>query len=155
MKNLNLPNYTFKLKTKEQKKYIFDQIRKKFIQLNPEEWVRQNFLQYLIHEKGYSSNLMAVEMGFQLHKIQYRADIVVFDKNGTPSLIVECKSPEIQINQSHFDQITRYNYELKVRYLIVTNGMEHYCASIDYAGKTYQFLKSIPDGDMVHSVSRL
>jgi len=154
MKKLNLPNYTFKLKTKEQKKYIYDPIRKKYIQLTPEEWVRQNFLQYLIQEKKYSSNLMTVEMGFQLHQVKYRADIVAFDKTGVPSLIVECKAPDIQISQEHFDQITRYNYELKVKYLIVTNGMKHYCASIDYNKKTYQFLKSIPDGELVHSISR-
>ncbi len=153
MKNLNLPNYTFKIKTKEQKKYIYDQIRKKYIQLTPEEWVRQNFLQYLIQDKKYSPNLMAVEMGFQLHKIKYRSDIVAFDKSGTPALIVECKAPDIQISQEHFDQITRYNYELKVKYLIVTNGVNHYCAAIDYTKRNYQFLKSIPDGELVHSNS--
>ena len=153
MKNLNLPNYTFKYKTKEQKKYIYDQIRKKYILLTPEEWVRQNFLQYLIQEKEYSPNLMTVEMGFQLHKIKYRADIVVFDRKGAPSLIVECKAPDIQISQEHFDQITRYNYELKVKFLIVTNGMKHYCASMDYTEKNYQFLKSIPDGYIAHSIS--
>jgi len=153
MKNLNLPNYTFKYKTKEQKKYIYDQIRKKYIKLTPEEWVRQNFLKYLIQEKKYSPNLMTVEMAFQLNKVKYRADIVSFDKSGAPSLIVECKAPDIQISQEHFNQITRYNYELKVKYLIVTNGIKHYCATIDYTNKTYQFLKSIPDRELVHSIS--
>jgi hypothetical protein len=153
MHQLNLPKYKFNIKTKEQKKYIYDQIRRKFVQLTPEEWVRQNFVNYLIHEKGFSSNLMNLEMGFQLYKMQYRADIVAFNRKGSTSLIVECKAPEIPIRQEHFDQITRYNYELKVSYLIVTNGIEHYCAYIDYHEKTYYFLKAIPEGELVHNDS--
>ena len=150
MKKLNLPTYTFKFKTKEQKKYIYDQIRKKFVQLTPEEWVRQNFLAYLTNAMGYSGSLVSVEMGFRLYKVFYRADIVVFNRQGNPALIVECKAPDIPIKQDHFDQITRYNYELKVRYLIVTNGLEHYCAVIDYEQRKYHFLKEIPPGNLVH-----
>ena len=151
MEKLNLPKYKFNIKTKEQKKYIYDQIRKKFVLLTPEEWVRQNFVTYLIKEKEFSPNLMNLEMGFQLYQVKYRADIVAFDRQGNASLIVECKAPDIPIRQEHFDQITRYNYELKVSYLIVTNGKEHYCAFVDYAKKSYYFLKSIPDGGQVHS----
>lgn len=151
MGKLNLPKYKFNITTKEQKKYIYDKIRKKFVQLTPEEWVRQNFVAYLISEKGFSPNLMNLEMGFQLYKVKFRADIVAFDRNGKPSLIVECKAPEVPIRQEHFDQITRYNYELKVSYLIVTNGMEHYCAFVDYSKKTYYFLKSLPDSSLVHN----
>lgn len=153
MEKLNLPKYKFNIKTKEQKKYIYDQIRKKFVLLTPEEWVRQNFVTYLIYEKGFSPNLMSLEMGFQLYQVKYRADIVVFNRKGDASMIVECKAPGIQISQEHFDQITRYNYELKVSYLIVTNGREHYCAFVDYSNTTYYFLKSIPDGSQVHDGS--
>jgi hypothetical protein len=151
MEKLNLPKYKFNIKTKEQKKYIYDQIRRKFVLLTPEEWVRQNFVNYLIHEKSFSPNLMNLEMGFQLYKVKYRADIVAFDRKGDAALIVECKAPGIPIRQEHFDQITRYNYELKVSYLIVTNGIEHYCALMDYSKSTYYFLKAIPDGTQVHN----
>lgn len=153
MDALNLPRYTFKVKTKEQKKYIFDEIRKKFVLLTPEEWVRQNFIRYLIDQKQYSPNLIAVEMGLKLYKIQFRADVVVHDRRGEPSMIIECKAPGVKIHQDHFDQITRYNYELKVKYLLVTNGMEHYGAWVDYQHQTYQFLTEIPKGTIVHGIS--
>jgi hypothetical protein len=145
MQELNLPSYSFKITTKEQKKYIFDSIRKKFVLLTPEEWVRQNFLQYLISEKHYSPNLMRVEMHFKLEKTDYRADIVAFNRSSKPVLIVECKAPEVKINQKQFDQIARYNFQFRVSYLIVTNGLQHYCCYIDFGKGSYSFLKDIPD----------
>jgi len=145
MQKLNLPSYSFKITTKEQKKYIFDPIRKKFVLLTPEEWVRQNFVQYLISEKKYSANLINIEMAFKLDQYDYRADAVVYDRNAKPLLLVECKAPEVKVGQKQFDQIARYNFRLKVAYLIVTNGISHYCCYIDYEKAEYFFLKEIPD----------
>ena len=145
MKQLNLPEYSFKIKSKEQKNYIFDGIRKKFVLLTPEEWVRQNFVRYLIQEKGYSSQLIAIEMTLEYNRLSYRADVVVYNRNMEPSLIVECKAPEVKLTQEHFDQIARYNMQLRVEYLIVTNGINHYCCQIDFEKGKYAFLEDIPE----------
>jgi len=144
MKQLNLPEYSFKIKSKEQKNYIFDSIRKKFVLLTPEEWVRQNFVRYLIQEKGYSSQLIAIEMTLEYNRLSYRADVVVYNRNMEPALIVECKAPEVRLSQEHFDQIARYNMQLRVEYLLVTNGINHYCCQIDFEEGKYAFLKDIP-----------
>jgi len=144
MKQLNLPEYSFKIKSKEQKNYIFDGIRKKFVLLTPEEWVRQNFVRYLIQEKGYSSQLIAIEMTLEYNRLSYRADVVVYNRNMEPALIVECKAPEVRLSQEHFDQIARYNMQLRVEYLLVTNGINHYCCQIDFEEGKYAFLKDIP-----------
>ncbi|MCF8335242.1 MAG: type I restriction enzyme HsdR N-terminal domain-containing protein [Bacteroidales bacterium] len=145
MKPLNLPSYSFKIKSKEQKKYIFDTIRKKFVLLTPEEWVRQNFVRYLVHEKHYSSQLIAIEMTLEYNRLFFRADVVVYNRNIQPVLIVECKAPGVKLKQEHFDQIARYNMQLRVEYLIVTNGINHYCCRIDFEERKYVFLKDIPD----------
>ncbi|MFP4620364.1 MAG: type I restriction enzyme HsdR N-terminal domain-containing protein [Bacteroidales bacterium] len=144
MKPLNLPDYSFKIKSKEQKNYIFDDIRKKFVLLTPEEWVRQNFVKYLIHQKNYSSQLIAIEMTLEYNRLSYRADVVAYNRNMQPALIVECKAPEIKIGQEHFDQIARYNLQLRVEYLIVTSGIYHYCCRIDFEAGNYTFLNHIP-----------
>jgi len=144
VKKLNLPAYTFKIKTKEQKKYIFDAIRRKFVKLTPEEWVRQHFIRYLTEEKGYSSSLMAVEMNMEYNRLSFRADVVVYNRQAAPVMIIECKAPEVAIAQRHFDQILRYNMQLKVRYLTVTNGLVHYCCRLDTETGRYQFLQAIP-----------
>ena len=149
MKDLNLPSYSFKITTKEQKKYILDAIRKKFVLLTPEEWVRQNFIRYLVEEKNYSPNLINVEMGFKLGGSDYRADVVVYNRNGKSLLVVECKAPDIKIGQKQFDQIARYNFQLKVPYLIVTNGLDHYCCFMDYKNGRYSFLKEIPEFEQI------
>ncbi|MGM0530177.1 MAG: type I restriction enzyme HsdR N-terminal domain-containing protein [Bacteroidota bacterium] len=145
MKQLNLPRYFFKIKSKEQKKYIFDTIRKKFVLLTPEEWVRQNFVRYLVHEKNYSSQLIAIEMTLEYNRLSYRADVVVYNRQMHPALIVECKAPEVKLKQEHFDQIARYNMQLRVAYLIVTNGINHYCCRIDFEEGKYTFLENIPE----------
>ena len=145
MKQLNLPDYTFKIKSKEQKNYIFDGIRKKFVLLTPEEWVRQNFVRYLTQEKDYSSQLIAIEMPLEYNRMTYRADVVVYNRNIQPVLIVECKAPDVKLRQEHFDQIARYNMQLRVEYLIVTNGMNHYCCRIDFKKAMYAFLEDIPE----------
>ena len=145
MQQLNLPGYPFNVQTKEQKKYIFDAFRKKFVKLTPEEWVRQHFARYLVEEKGYSASLMAVEMNMQYNRLNFRADVVVYNRQAQPVMIIECKAPEVAIRQEHFDQIVRYNMQLRVRYLIVTNGLEHYCCRLDYEQGSYVFLKDIPE----------
>jgi hypothetical protein len=145
MQKLNLPEYSFKIKTTEGKSFIFDSLRKKYVRLTPEEWVRQNFVQFLIAEKNYSVSLMAVEAGVKVNNNPQRADLVIFNRSGNPLLIAEFKAPEVKINQQTFDQIVRYNMQLKVLFLIVSNGLEHYCCRINYDDNSYAFLPEIPD----------
>ncbi|MCB2194767.1 MAG: type I restriction enzyme HsdR N-terminal domain-containing protein [Bacteroidetes bacterium] len=145
MKRLNLPTYSFNIKLIEQRKHIFDFIRKKFVILTPEEWVRQNFLRYLVDEKNYPASLIAIEKEFKLNNLSKRSDAVVYNKMGKPFLIVEFKAPDVKIDQKVFDQIARYNMKLKVNYLMVSNGMEHYCCMLDYSKNSYVFLKEIPN----------
>ena len=145
MQKLNLPEYTFRVKKKEKKTYIFDDFRKKYVMLTPEEWVRQHFLMYLVTELDFPKSLIAVEAGLKLYKRIKRTDIVVYNKQGNPVLIVECKAPEVKLNEKVFDQVVRYNMALQVNYLIVTNGLDHYCCQLDYEKNTYNFLKNIPN----------
>ena len=142
---LNLPAYLFRIKEKGGKKFIFDAFRRKWVALSPEEWVRQNFIRYLTEEKHYPDALVSVERSLRLNQKNFRADAVVFSKTGEPVVIIECKAPEVKISQHAFDQIVRYNFELKVKYLIVTNGLNHYCCIIDKEKLTYTFLPDIPD----------
>ncbi|MDP2112527.1 MAG: type I restriction enzyme HsdR N-terminal domain-containing protein, partial [Bacteroidota bacterium] len=120
MQKLNLPEYSFRIKTTEGKSYIFDSLRKKYVRLTPEEWVRQNFVQFLIAEKNYSVSLITVEASVKVNGNPQRADLVVFDRSGNPALVAEFKAPEIKISQQTFDQIVRYNVQLKVKFLIVS-----------------------------------
>jgi hypothetical protein len=145
MQKLNLPEYSFRIKTTERKEYIFDSLRKKFVRLTPEEWVRQNFVRFLISEKNFSQSLITVEALVKVNSNPQRADLVVFDRSGFPALVAEFKAPGVRISQQTFDQIVRYNMQLKVRFLIVSNGMEHFCCSIDYTKNSYAFLAEIPD----------
>lgn len=144
MKELNLPKYLFNIKEEDGKKYIFDQVRKKYILLTPEEWVRQNFIEYLVQELGYPRGLIAVEMSIKLNKNNFRCDIVLHNTEAKPTIIVECKATTVNINQNVFDQIARYNMPIKVDYLIVTNGLSHYCCKMDYINEKYTFEKNIP-----------
>lgn len=123
---------------------IFDIIRKKYVALTKEEWVRQHFIHYMIQEKGFPLSLISVERGLKLLKIQKRYDIVIFNNKGEPKLIVECKSPEISLSQDAFDQAARYNMGLKVDYMIISNGIDHYCCKINYENDDYTFLDDIP-----------
>jgi hypothetical protein len=145
MEKLNLPTYLFNIKLIEQRKYIFDSIRKKFVILTPEEWVRQNFLRYLVDEKKYPASLIAIEMEFKLNNLSKRSDAVIYDKLGNPILIVECKASSVKVDQKVFDQIARYNMKFNVEYLVVTNGLQHYCCKIDYTNNNYEFLKEVPE----------
>jgi type I site-specific restriction endonuclease len=146
MKALNLPQYNFRLrKNADGKTEIFDAIRKRFHVLTPEEWVRQNFIQYLIQEKEFPASLMAIEKGLKLNGMQKRTDIVQYNKSGNPVLIVECKAPEIKLTQDTFDQAARYNMTLQVDFLIITNGLEHYACKMNYQEHKIQFLETIPN----------
>lgn len=145
MYKLNLPEYSFTIKTVERKQYIFDSLRKKYVRLTPEEWVRQNFIYFLVKERKYPPSLIAVEAGFKVNKNPQRADMVVFNRKGNPVLIAEFKTPEIKISQQTFDQIVRYNMSLKVKFLIVSNGLNHYCCSLNYVENTFAYLQDIPD----------
>ena len=145
MQKLNLPEYSFRIKTTQGKDFIFDSLRKKFVRLTPEEWVRQNFLQFLVTEKKYSPALITVEALVKVNANPQRADMVVFDRSGSPVLVAEFKAPDVKVSQQTFDQIVRYNMQLKVKFLIVSNGMEHFCCSINYAENSYAFLPEIPE----------
>jgi len=146
MQKLNLPTYKFKLTINEDgKKLIFDEIRKKYVALTPEEWVRQNFLKYLILEKNYPKSLINVEMQLYLNNTSRRSDIVVFSQKAEPKLIVECKATNIKIDNNVFEQVKEYNIKLQVDFLIVTNGLSHYCCKVDYEKNKCIFLKDIPN----------
>ena len=143
--SLNLPTYQFDIKSNEGQLFIYDVIRKKSIQLTPEEWVRQNFVQFLI-DKGYSKALMKIEGGLKYNTRLKRSDIVIYNNEGKPQLLVECKSDKVKLQQSHFDQAAVYNQTLKARYLVITNGLQHYCAEMDFKKGNYTFLEDIPGG---------
>ncbi|MCH3883226.1 type I restriction enzyme HsdR N-terminal domain-containing protein [Tenacibaculum aquimarinum] len=145
MQKLNLPTYPFKLKSNENKTLIFDKLRKKNVVLTPEEWVRQHFVMYLIEEKKYPISLIAIEKQLTINNRKKRTDILIFNAQGKPDIIVECKAPKIKITQDTFDQIARYNLKLNANYLIVTNGLEHFYCKMDFENETYIFLKEIPN----------
>ena len=144
MQNLNFPKYNFRFKSNENKTLIFDIIRKKFVVLTPEEWVRQHTIHFLTSEKKYPISHINVEKKLQLNDTVKRYDIVVFNKDGTIKIIVECKAPSIKTNQQTFDQIARYNLVLKSETLMVTNGLEHFFCKMDFTKKKYLFLKDLP-----------
>ncbi|HCC69678.1 MAG TPA: restriction endonuclease subunit R [Bacteroidales bacterium] len=148
MKKLNLPAYSFRFKSGEDgKALIFDEIRKKYVVLTPEEWVRQHFVNYLVREKSYPIALLAVEVMFKMNKLVRRADILVYNKKGEPVLIVECKAPEVNINAAVFDQIMSYNLKFRLKYIVVTNGLKHYACLINIENGEWSFLDSIPEYD--------
>lgn len=145
MQKLNFPQFDYRFKSTENKVSIFDVIRKKFIVLQPEEWVRQHCVHYLINEKKYPKSLINVEKELNINGLKKRYDIVIFNSNGSILLIVECKSYDITINQDTFDQIARYNLALNAEFLMVTNGINHYYCQMDTEAERYQFLRDIPN----------
>ena len=140
---LNLPEYKFNTKKNESDLVIFDQLRKRFVALTPEEWVRQNFVQFLISERDFPAALMGNEVSLVQNGIKRRCDTIVADQYGNPLMIVEYKAPTIEITQKTFDQIVRYNMVLRAKYLTVSNGITHYCCRIDYETNTYAFLPEL------------
>lgn len=145
MLRLNLPNYDFKIKTEQGLQQIFDPVRKKKVKLNPEEWVRQNLIQFLNKEKNFPISLMAVEKGLKVNSLTKRFDILCYGNNAKPLLLVECKAPSVKISQAAFDQISIYNLQFKVPFLLVSNGIDHYCCQLNYEKSNYSFLDEIPD----------
>ena len=144
MPQLNLPNAVLKTKLVEGTTQVFDAVRKKYLVLTPEEWVRQHFIHYLNSEKKYPLGLMGVEQMIKYNNQSTRADIVLYSVEGKPNMIVECKSPKVKINQDAFNQIAKYNFKLKVDFLVVTNGLQHFCCAIDYNNEKITFLEEIP-----------
>ncbi len=149
MQKLNFNTYKFRLKNTENKISIFDEMRKKFIICTPEEWVRQHIIQFLIQEKHYPKQLIAVEKEFKLNGLKKRFDILVFDTDAKPLLLVECKAPKVKITQATFDQIARYNLEIKAPLLMLSNGLEHYYSRMDFAAERYDFLRELPNFEVI------
>lgn len=145
MQILNFPRYNFRFKSNENKPLIFDEIRKKFIVLTPEEWVRQHVIQWLIVDKKYSKSYINVEKQLQLNNTVKRYDIVVYNKDGSIHLLIECKAPSVEITQQTFDQIARYNFILNASLLMVTNGINHYYCTVDFKNERYSFLEELPN----------
>lgn len=142
---LNLPGFTPKIVEKEGKRIIFDFIRKRYVTLTPEEWVRQHFVNFLINFKNYPKELLANEVQVKLNRTSKRCDTVVYNHFLEPLVIIEYKAPTIPITNAVFEQIVRYNMVLHVKYLIVSNGLNHYCCKIDYINQSYCFLEEIPN----------
>jgi len=145
MKKLNLPEFPAKVKQVDGKVMIFDIIRKKYVQLTPEEWVRQNFIYYLVNFLDYPKSLIKVESGLRYNRLLKRSDILVFNRDVEPLLLVECKSSDLKITQDVVDQAAVYNRSLKAKYLLVTNGIQHLCWEISDDGN--QLLEEIPRYD--------
>jgi len=144
MQKLNFPDYSFRFKNSENKVAIFDEVRKKFILLTPEEWVRQHVVKFLTEEKKYPKSHINVEKVLKINGLTKRYDVVVFQPDGQIHLLVECKAPEVTISQSVFDQIARYNMTMDAAYLMVTNGLNHYFCRIDKEQEQYTFLRELP-----------
>lgn len=144
MQKLNLPEYSVKTRIVNNQQQIFDEIRRKYVTLIPEEWVRQHFINYLVNDRKFPKGLLAVEHPLTINKVSHRADIVAFASDGKPLVVVECKAPEVAINQSVIQQISRYNILLKAPILILTNGIVHYCVQINFESNTSVSVESIP-----------
>jgi hypothetical protein len=147
MQKLNLPEFAYTVKKAEGKVWIFDVIRKKYLVLTPEEWVRQHFIHYMISDLYYPRSLIKVEGGLTYNQLAKRSDIVVFDRLGAPWMLVECKSPDLKINESVLRQASAYNHTLRAKYLTVTNGLTHYCSQINWTENKIDLLTELPAYD--------
>ena len=145
MPQLNLPNAILKTKLVGGTTQVFDAVRKKYLVLTAEEWVRQHFIHYLNSEKKYPLGLMGIEQMVKYNEQSTRADIVLYTNEGKPNMIVECKAPKVKITQDAFNQIAKYNFKLRVDFLVVTNGMKHFCCAMDYENNKITFLNEVPE----------
>ncbi len=145
MYELNLPKYELQLSGTREKPEIFDFLRRRFVKLTPEEWVRQHFVHWLIEHKGYPKGLLGNEIELRVGDKKLRCDSILYDQQAQPKMIIEYKAPTIALSQKVFDQISAYNLLLHVDYLMVSNGIDHYCCSMNYEQKGYDFLPDIPD----------
>ncbi len=141
---MDLPDHGVKTKHADEGVQVFDPIRQRWVALTPEEWVRQHFINFLVHDRGCPAQLIGVERSLVLHDMAKRADVVVHDRSGKALALVECKAPSVRITQRTFDQAARYNIVFRVRYLMVTNGKKHYCCAVDHQAGTVHFLGHIP-----------
>ncbi|HEU4718188.1 MAG TPA: type I restriction enzyme HsdR N-terminal domain-containing protein [Bacteroidia bacterium] len=141
---LNFPSYDFRLREEGGRAEIFDEWRKIWVRLTPEEWVRQHAARWLKEEKKYPAGLTSLERTIRVNGMTKRCDVVAFGKSGEPVLIVECKAPDVRITQDVFDQAARYNLSLGADLFFLTNGLNHYCCRADHEGKKYHFLKELP-----------
>jgi hypothetical protein len=145
MYSLNLPTYEAKIRKNSNGLEIFDPLRRKYIALTPEEWVRQHFINYLINYKNYPASLMANEAGIKLNSLTRRCDTVVYNNQLEPLMIIEYKESKVQITQNVFDQVVRYNTVLKVPYIVVSNGISHYCCRMNNEDQSFEYLTDIPE----------
>lgn len=145
MNQLNLPGYEIKIMERDGKRMIFDVLRRKYVALTPEEWVRQHFVHFLMEYKDYPKGLLVNETELRVGDKRLRCDTVLYTKEMQPRMIIEYKAPQIQIQQKTFDQIAVYNLLLHADFLVVSNGLQHYCCQMDYASRSYRFLQEIPD----------
>jgi hypothetical protein len=141
---LNLPVYPLRLKDEGGQRFVFDEVRKKFLVLTPEEWVRQHLVHFLIQEKQFPKSLIQLEGGLKYNGLQKRSDILVYNQQGEKLVLAECKAPSVKITQEVFDQIARYNFVHRVKWLLVSNGLEHYCCKLNWETESYQFLPGLP-----------
>ena len=144
MNRLNLPSYATKIMSRDGKPMIFDSLRRKYVSLTPEEWVRQHFIHYLTEHLGYPSSMLANEVELLIGSKRLRCDSVLYGHGAEPRMIIEYKAPTVALTQKVFDQISTYNMLLHVDYLVVSNGLSHYCCKMDYENQKYLFLESIP-----------
>jgi len=145
MLQLNLPEYNFRIKKQDDKLFIFDTQRKRYVSLTPEEWVRQHFIHFLIEVKGYPAAYLAIEKQLRMNGMKKRCDAILYNENSLPVLIIELKAPTVPITQSTFDQVAVYNAKLKVDYFMISNGIEHYCCKVDTDNSRYEFFSEVPD----------
>ena len=145
MTTLNLPPYDVKLRGTREKPEIFDFLRRRFVALTPEEWVRQHFTHFLVEHKGYPQALLGNEIELRIGEKRLRCDSLLYNKEMSPRMIIEYKAPSVAVTQKVFNQISTYNLLLHVDYLIVSNGLQHYCCRMDYERRQYDFLPEIPD----------
>ena len=153
MQRLNLPPFDYKIQSSKTGYRIFDVIRKKYVQLTPEEWVRQHFLHYLTDHLAYPIALLRLERGMRYNRRQHRADILVYDRAAKPLLLVECKAPHVPLDHDAWGQIARYNAHVNAQLLVITNGLQHLCWQLDYAQGSHILLPSIPSFDTLVTAS--
>ncbi len=143
MRKLNLPEYEFRFRQEEESRFVLDIFRKRYVMFTPEEEVRQRFARYIIEEKEFPTALIMTEYSLKLNEMVRRCDILVHKPAGHPAVLVECKAPEVKITQDTFDQVARYNLVFNVKYLMVTNGLKHYCCYLDFATRKVEFMKEV------------
>jgi len=144
METLNLPPFAYKLKQSDANSLIFDALRRKYVLLTPEEWVRQHFIHYLINDLRYPKSLISVERGTRYNTLQKRTDVCIYNLDGKPHLLIECKAARVPITQDVVKQVSVYNQTIQAKFIVITNGLEHYCWELDFETRSFKPLQSIP-----------